>query len=294
MKVHYSLRNFSLCFFFLVDLSKSSYSGMSKKWSMLKRQHVTSLMIEIGGAGLTATKEQDDEVRSVLSSDLKMVNNYGCWCYFDDDILIGRGDSVDYSDTACKKMSNRMKCVIKEHPECAEGDNRPWAIDYDIKVEKGYKKMIKSCEKLNRGNICATYACLIEAQFLEEVFSLAVAVNFTDPKFLHENSMFDPVSSCKAKNEVINNAPQKGAGFGNFRSFENVNDNKILSENNYRGGSGSSGEKKQVEENQEDVLTVQTTHSEFSKFELTKLEHESRREIILAQRGISSQFYCAA
>ena len=54
---------------------------MTKKWALLKRQHVTSLMIEIGGAGLNPTDEQDNEVTSVLNSNLAQLDNYGCWCY---------------------------------------------------------------------------------------------------------------------------------------------------------------------------------------------------------------------
>lgn len=247
----------------LFQTSYTSYTGMTEKWAILKRQHVTSLMIEIGGAGTTATDSQKNEVSSVLNSNLDQLDNYGCWCYFDEDISLGRGKSVDHSDTACKKMANRMKCVMKVHTECS-GERLPWAIDYRMKTEKGPRKMINTCEKLNRNDLCATYACLIEAQFLEEVFDLAVAVNFTDSRFLHGNGDFDPVGSCKGKNEVnIQNS-------NNFRNIEFENEN--LGQNNganYRA-------KVRVEENDKN------------------LEVQSRKEIILAQRGISSKFHCAA
>merc|ERR1712032_81410 len=32
------------------------------------------------------------------------VNNYGCWCYFDDQVGNGRGEPVDLIDAECKNL----------------------------------------------------------------------------------------------------------------------------------------------------------------------------------------------
>ena len=59
------------------------------------------------------------EDRAITASDMALVNEYGCWCYFQDDHHKGRGQPVDALDHLCKQLHDGYTCAIGGGRKCA-------------------------------------------------------------------------------------------------------------------------------------------------------------------------------
>merc|ERR1711974_12878 len=102
------------------------------------------------------------------------------------------GIPVNEADTACRKMTKRYECVMKELHDCV-----PWDEDYTIDISKGPEKMIETCETANKFNDCAVYACMVEGQFLYDVFDLVLNRTEIPPRYHHTIAGFNAEQNCE-------------------------------------------------------------------------------------------------
>lgn len=123
---------------------------------------------------------------------------YGCWCNFDNFEFSrsapGRGAPVDQWDAICRKLQLAYKCAIMDHGQsCA-----PWAREYPIiGADKTEEEVKSACEALFPADQCATDACVIENQFLNEVSALSDSGMTQVDEFKHANG-FNQETSCIA------------------------------------------------------------------------------------------------
>ena len=117
------------------------------------------------------------------------------------------------------------------------------------------------------------------------MFALAVGVNYTDPKFLHSNNIFDPVDSCKAINKEHQNQ--------NFNTADSSveNNSTTTSKSSYRGGGG--GGRGNNNPKTQHIAPSRTLEEKLIQTYGSEEEARHHLEIMLSQRGISADFKCA-
>merc|ERR1712066_869709 len=95
-----------------------------------------------------------------IANAVNQLDEYGCWCYFYDNVGRGKGTPVDEIDGFCKTLGDGYQCAI---------------IDSEA-----------------AGESCARYSCAVEGQFVDSLFAFLLSgsqINYND--FGHQNG-FDP------------------------------------------------------------------------------------------------------
>ena len=124
---------------FLVPTLNASFTKMSKQFN----DYLSSSDVNKAGSdGLRS-------LSAVLGSGFDMIQEYGCWCFFDD--LHGKGKSqpVDELDRLCMVLAEGYECARMDD-ESEEGCV-PWQVDYVGGPIGG--SIIGDCEEKNQGNI---------------------------------------------------------------------------------------------------------------------------------------------
>jgi hypothetical protein len=136
----------------------------------------------------------------ISSGSLRTLHEYGCWCYFYDDVGRGKGTPVDEIDGFCKTLNEGYQCAI------IDAENQgitclPWETSYFAGSGVG-AQLRTTCFERNADDICAAYACTVEGQFADNAFSFLLAtgggINYDE--FGHSNG-FDPAhdAGCPVK-----------------------------------------------------------------------------------------------
>ena len=104
--------------------------------------------------------------RSFPGIQLQMVNlqEYGCWCYFDELHGLGKGPVQNGYDKACKAMHQGITCASLDFPECDANTQ-----EYDAKIRPDPEipgNVVVDCEAFNGGDECAIATCYIESNFI--------------------------------------------------------------------------------------------------------------------------------
>jgi len=135
----------------------------------------------------------------ITSGSLRQLHEYGCWCYFYDDVGRGKGTPVDEIDGFCKTLNEGYQCAIIDSEnqgiECS-----PWEIQYQPGSGVG-AELRTTCHERN-ADVCAAYACTVEGQFADNAFSflLATGGGINYDQYGHSNG-FDPAhdQGCPVK-----------------------------------------------------------------------------------------------
>ena len=53
-------------------------------------------------------------MRALTKEDLQLLDQYGCWCYFEDDHGNGRGKPINEIDAQCKILHDGYACAIMD------------------------------------------------------------------------------------------------------------------------------------------------------------------------------------
>jgi len=124
-----------------------------------------------------------------IQATIPLLDEYGCWCYFFDNVGRGKGTPVDEIDAMCKTLGEGYECAIRDSED--EGiECTPWEIDYLQGTGTG-RALYDSCIELN-DNSCAARACAVEGNFVESVFAVLVTgVGIPYDQFSHAQG-FDP------------------------------------------------------------------------------------------------------
>merc|ERR1711912_27085 len=104
---------------------------------------------------------------------IENIDEYGCWCYFQEDHGKGRGPPANEVDAQCKKLHDGYTCIILDAE--AEGDEcTPWDVPYssgtglglvadDPENNNNANALRKSCARANRFDDCAQRSCIVES-----------------------------------------------------------------------------------------------------------------------------------
>lgn len=155
---------------------------------------------------------------------INALSNYGCWCYFGENVGKGRGPAVDEWDQACKVLGQGYECAVmdgaSENEPC-----EPWSQETvpDWKTSNllifnyiGDPAGLKHrCEQDNAGNNCAIRTCIIEGNFLLEYTRLSFSnTPAPNPIHKHENG-FDPQDqiNCPINTQINGEAEEACCGF---------------------------------------------------------------------------------
>jgi len=130
-------------------------------------------------------------------------NGYGCWCYFDE--LHGKGKShpVDQMDAFCKTLAEGYDCIqMDEEEEGSIGEDgpcTPWEVFY-LPASIG-DTVVEQCNDRNGENTCAARACIVEMQFVTNVFRFVISGGAMDSNNKHDNG-FSVEENCPTKQGV--------------------------------------------------------------------------------------------
>ena len=145
----------------------------------------------------------DSLMRGLVQADMGMLNQYGCWCYFEDDHGSGRGQPVDEVDKFCKTLHDGYSCILMD-TEAWEDECIPWETDYESAMGMGglngmtMSELQNECEVKNGEGTCASLTCAVEGWFVQSFFLYSVNGGTLNQEMMHSNG-FDVNDSCPIK-----------------------------------------------------------------------------------------------
>lgn len=138
-------------------------------------------------------------VRSFSRSNMGLLDRYGCWCYFEDDLGYGAGSPQDDIDLMCQDLYRGYKCI-----ELEEGC-KPWQTTYNSAFgsgtwdfDLGMLNLNQECEAQNPSNMCAQKSCKVEGNFVLSYFQYAVNGGEINDSNRHDQG-FDATITCGAR-----------------------------------------------------------------------------------------------
>ena len=106
---------------------------------------------------------------------LEPINNYGCWCYFGDAYVNGRGPMYDGVDEECKKLANGYKCALYDGYARGEPCYAHNITYVPYNFFSGSIRLVEDCTASNIDHpedpTCAIEACMIEGSFTLAFFN---------------------------------------------------------------------------------------------------------------------------
>merc|ERR1711881_329921 len=78
---------------------------------------------------IAAINSSSRSIKPFLGPVLGRIEHYGCWCYFDNDNGLGKGQPVNELDSFCRTLHEGYECAIFDGEN--EGDSCvPWEVNY--------------------------------------------------------------------------------------------------------------------------------------------------------------------
>lgn len=113
--------------------------------------------------------------RGLTKSSLGLLNQYGCWCYFEDEYTGGSGPTQDELDIICKTLSQGYDCISMEYG-CT-----PYQEPYNSAFGTGLapfgltkENLVAECDMQNTPDSCAAATCIVEGWFILSYFTWSV------------------------------------------------------------------------------------------------------------------------
>jgi len=140
--------------------------------------------------------------RAITQSDMGLLNDYGCWCFFESSHGQGRGKPVDELDTYCKALHDGYECIMAD-AEAQGQECVPWEIPYNSAFGTGIptgltmQGLSDECDTNNPANSCAQWTCKVEGWFVQQFFLYSTNGGVINAAYRHENG-FDngPNAGC--------------------------------------------------------------------------------------------------
>merc|ERR1711981_2387 len=104
-----------------------------------------------------------------IANAVNSLDEYGCWCYFYDNVGRGKGTPVDEIDGFCKTLGDGYQCAILDS-EAAGESCVPWEVTDN----------------------CARFGCAVEGQFVDSLFAFLLSGSQIDYNTYGHNNGFDP------------------------------------------------------------------------------------------------------
>lgn len=174
-------------------------------------QHLSTKYSELVENLKTNSKSNLIMPRSLKRLDLKLIENYGCWCYFEESDYRGRGQPVDEFDLQCKILQQGYECLQIDYdslPELAGQTCDPETTEYVSSIGNGQfnhmslESLKTECDLVNSENTCQAKLCKIEGYFLMRMLQLVLA-EFKNPDLQKydrvQSYSFDPEFMCEVQ-----------------------------------------------------------------------------------------------
>jgi hypothetical protein len=128
---------------------------------------------------------------------IDQLNEYGCWCYFDEDHGRGKGNPIDAIDEMCKVLADGYECAMRDAED--EGTTCiPWEVDYTSAVGGTGLTIAEECAQSNVDSNCAARACTVEGSFIANLLDAFISGNSINDDHKHSNG-FDIAVGCPVK-----------------------------------------------------------------------------------------------
>jgi len=155
-------------------------------------------------AGKVVAPTGAGQPRTITGSDMGLINEYGCWCYFENGHYQAKSGPVDPIDILCKRLHDGYACAMLDAKdmgfECI-----PWAVPYNSAIGTGLVTNMdittirSECDTQNPvTNSCENWACKIEGYFVQQLLQYFVNGGLINQDNRHDNG-FDPNLSCPTK-----------------------------------------------------------------------------------------------
>jgi len=132
-----------------------------------------------------------------IANTIDNLNEYACWCYFNEDHGRGKGTPIDAIDETCKTLHDGYECAMRDAED--EGTTCvPWEVSYVSAVGGTGQSVVEECASVNAGNNCAARACTIEGTFVANLLELFVGGASINNDHKHSNG-FDVATGCPVK-----------------------------------------------------------------------------------------------
>ena len=118
------------------------------------------------------------------------LDNYGCWCFTDEDYKKGQGEPVDEFDKICKNLHDQYDLIQQSNMTCS-----PSTEDYQSSTTWTLEEISEECRIKNPNNDCAVGACIAEGHFMAQIFNLLWTGQKPEHDFIHTNGFF-PEEMC--------------------------------------------------------------------------------------------------
>jgi len=144
------------------------------------------------------------------SSFISNIDEYGCWCYFQDDHGKGRGQAANEVDAQCQKLHQGYECIIIDAEEEGDSECVPWNEPYqsgsglglvadDPENNNNANALRKSCARANRFNDCARRTCIVENFFIMQLFKVFLSGYQFDGSLKHSLGNWNGIDDCPTK-----------------------------------------------------------------------------------------------
>jgi len=185
----------------LAGIAQAGFSDMKADFSNMVNRYVRGLM-ESG-------TPVDRAISDILTGDnFDRINEYACWCYFEDDHGRGHGKPLNGIDHICKKLADGYDCCMVDNEELTGNDSCvPWQVRYLPGTGTGENNLVFNCDGFNTVNpitnagFCANCACKVEGIFVLRTFNLFIAGGQIDEAFSQSNG-FDEKVNCPLQDGI--------------------------------------------------------------------------------------------
>jgi len=134
------------------------------------------------------------------------IDHYACWCYFDEDYVLGKGPVQDSVDAECKRLINGYHCAVIDGIARATPCSPHEIVYIPYNFFSATTALEIECATSNSGNAdpaCATDACIIEGAFTLAFFSqffqpggITFDASLSHPESPNNPGTFDPSVEC--------------------------------------------------------------------------------------------------
>merc|ERR1739848_714324 len=144
-----------------------SLNGLEASFQQMKRDYAASFDRLVRQLMVVNDGPEARRISDILSADnLERINEYGCWCYFQDDHGRGHGRPVNQMDRFCKDLHDGYECAILDTiTETGNDTCVPYDVTYVTGTGGGEANLVLNCETFN-ADLCASRACQVEGLFV--------------------------------------------------------------------------------------------------------------------------------
>lgn len=161
----------------------------------------TQMKADVDAANAANDDPNGEGDKTITKLDMDLINEYGCWCYFEDGYGPGRSKPVDEIDTLCKRLHDGYTCAIMDSSELVSGECVPWEISYNSAIGSGMimdmdiSSIRQECDVQNPSNGCPNWVCKIEGYFVQQLVLHFTHGGLINHNFRHSNG-FNPETDC--------------------------------------------------------------------------------------------------